>query len=375
MPVYYFMLGWAVFWGCVSELTAKVVKIGDECYEKRVNIFLAFVTFSAVIFFAGLRSDVADTTAYIKMYDAYQVGFSGIFDVLKESDQPGFVLLSIFIKTYISQEYNVWFFIIASISGLSMMYGIYRYSENFGMSAFLFMTSCNFTWMFNGIRQYLVVSVLFACTFLIKERKFIKYCIIVLILTTIHKTAIIMIPVYFLAINKPWHKTTAIIIVGILLCMIFADRFLNIFTEVMASSSYAEGYQEFSKTDDGVNIITIFISLIPVIISFLFRKQLEKENDNEIMNIATNMSILAVCMYIISKITRSGVLVGRMAIYFTTYNLILLPWLIDKFFDVKERRLIKYIMIVCYVGLFYYQLNVSWDGLEYVSKILNLKFR
>lgn len=375
MPVYYFMLGWAVFWGCISELTAKVVKIGDECYKKRVNIFLAFVTFSAVIFFAGLRSDVADTDAYIKMYNAYQIGFSGIFNVLKESDEPGFILISIFIKTYISQDYNVWFFIIASISGLSIMYGIYRYSKNFGMSVFLFMASCNFTWMFNGIRQYLVVSILFACTFLIEERKFIKYCIIILILATIHKTAIVMIPVYFLAINKPWHKTTAAIILGILLCMLFADRFLNVFTEVMESSSYAQGYQEFSKTDDGVNIITIFISLVPVAISFLFRKKLEKDNDNEIMNIATNMSILAVCMYIISKITRSGVLVGRMGIYFTTYNLILLPWLIDKCFDVKERRLIKYIMIVCYIGLFYYQLNVSWDGLEYISKILNLKFR
>ena len=374
MPVYYFMLGWAVFWGIISELTAKVVKIGDECYERRVNIFMAFVTFSAVIFFAGLRSGIADTAAYIKMYDACQIGFSGIFNTLKESDQPGFVLFSIFIKTYISTNYSVWLFIIASISGLSMMYGIYRYSKNFGMSTFLFMASCNFTWMFNGIRQYLVVSILFACTFLIEKRKFIRYCILVLILSTIHKTAIVMLPVYFLAIEKPWHKTTLMIIVGILFCMLFADRFLNIFTEVMESSSYAEGYQQISKTDDGVNIITIFISLVPVIISFLFRKRLEKEPDNEIMDISTNMSILAVCMYIISKITRSGILVGRMGVYFTTYNLILLPWLLDKCFDIEERRLIKFIMIVCYIGLFYYQLNIAWNGLEYVSKILNLNF-
>lgn len=374
MPVYYFMLGWAIFWGCISELTAKVVKIGNECYERRVNIFLAFVTFSAVIFFAGLRSGVADTLTYIKMYNDLQVGFYNIIDVLKESDQPGFILLSIFIKTYISQDFNVWFFIIASISGLCIMYGIYRYSENFGMSAFLFMASCNFSWMFNGIRQYLVVSILFAFTFLIEERKFIKYCILVFILTTIHKTAIVMIPIYFLAIKKPWHKTTLIIIVGILFCMIFADKFLNMFTEVMENSSYSEGYQEISKIDDGVNIITIFISLIPVLISFIFRKQLQIEKNVSVMDIATNMSILAVCIYIISKITRSGVLVGRMAIYFTTYNLILLPWLIDKSFDINEKRLIKYIMVICYLVLFYYQLNIAWEGLEYTSKILNLKY-
>lgn len=372
MPVYYFMLGWAVFWGCISDLTAKVVKIGDECYERRVNIFLAFVTFSAVIFFAGLRSRVSDTQAYIEMYKNYQIGFSGIYEVLKKSDEPGFVLFSVFIKTYISQDYTVWFFMIASISGLSMMYGIYKYSKNFGMSAFLFIASCNFTWMFNGMRQYLVISILFAGTFLIEQRKFLKYCILVLIVATIHKTAIIMIPVYFLAISKPWHKTTGIIIVGIICCILFADTFLSVFTDVVENTKYAEGYKEIGKTDDGVNIITILISLVPVIISFLFRKELQTEN--KIIDIATNMSILAVCMYIISKITRSGILVGRMAAYFTPYNLILLPWLINKCFPTNERRLIKYIMILCYIGLFYYQLNIAWNGWDYGSEILNLKY-
>ena len=375
MKIYWFILAWVIVFGIMSQMRARYVCVGEGIYESRTNLFMAIMAFSIIIFFAGMRSYVADTSAYINIFNQYPL-FSAAHDVIFDSSarEPGFRVFSILIKTYISQDYQVWLFIIATISGICIMYPLYKYSCNYGISLFLFMASCNFTWMFNGIRQYLVVSILFACTFLIEERKFIKYCIIVLILATIHKTAIVMIPVYFLAINKPWHKTTAIIIVGILLCMLFADKFLNVFTEVVESSSYAEGYKEIRKTDDGVNIMTIFVSLIPVTISFLFRKRLEKENDNEIMNIATNMSILATCMYIISKITRSGILVGRMAIYFTTYNLILLPWLIDKSFEIKERRLIKYIMIVCYIGLFYYQLNVAWNRLEYISKILNLKF-
>ena len=74
------------------------------------------------------------------------------------------------------------------------------------------------------------------------------------------------------------------------------------------------------------------------------------------------------------KITNSGILVGRMAIYFTTYNLILLPWLIDTAFKSKEKTLIKYIMIICYLALFYYQMEISFNGFGYVSKILNMKY-
>lgn len=60
------------------------------------------------------------------------------------------------------------------------------------------------------------------------------------------------------------------------------------------------------------------------------------------------MSIIGSGIYIISKILSSGVMIGRLPIYFTMYNLILLPWLIQNLFDKNERRLIYYLMIVCY---------------------------
>ena len=46
MAVYIFMLGWVIIWGIMSQITARQVCIGNEVYEKRVNLFMAFVTFS-----------------------------------------------------------------------------------------------------------------------------------------------------------------------------------------------------------------------------------------------------------------------------------------------------------------------------------------
>ena len=76
MTIYIFMLGWVVIWGIMSQIISPKVCIGNEVYEKRVHLFMAIMTFSVIIFFAGLRSGVADTTAYIiclKIIHYYQM--------------------------------------------------------------------------------------------------------------------------------------------------------------------------------------------------------------------------------------------------------------------------------------------------------------
>ena len=63
---------------------------------------MALATFSVIIFFAGMRTHVADTTAYIKMFNDYPL-FSEARDVIFDSSarELGFRLFSILIKTYI----------------------------------------------------------------------------------------------------------------------------------------------------------------------------------------------------------------------------------------------------------------------------------
>ena len=86
------------------------------------------------------------------------------------------------------------------------------------------------------------------------------------------------------------------------------------------------------------------------------------------------MSLISSGLYIISKIARSGVMLGRLPIYFSLYNLILLPWLIKFVFENNEKRLMNFMMIIGYCAFFYYQMVVIWNGMEYVSNILNLYY-
>ena len=155
------------------------------------------------------------------------------------------------------------------------------------------------------------------------------------------------------------------------MCMLFSSTFIKVFDSAMNDSQYAIGYQENKKTDDGVNIITIVVQSVPLIIAFLSREKL-KDKYTPIIKICINMNILSICTYTISKLVRSGILIGRLPIYFNVYSLILMPWVLKNSFEKKERRLVTFIMIICYLIYFYYQMEIAWNGWPYCSKVLDI---
>ena len=379
MTVYWFMMAWVILFGILAQASARRVCVGEylgeKVYEPRVHWFMAVVTFAVIIFFAGMRTTVGDTTAYIKMFNDYpllQNAQNIIFDnTVKER---GFKLFSIVVKTYISNDYTVWFSIIAIISGICVMIPIYKYSCNFTASAFLFMASCQFSWMFNGMRQFLAASIAFVCTGLILKNKTLLYIVIICLLGTIHRSAFILIPIYFIVKEEPWSKRTIIFIIAIIVAVIFASKFTELFNDAMDQIENG-GYSinESRINDDGTNVIRILVESIPLILSFIYREKI-KGKLTPIIKLSINMSLITSGIYITSNITRSGIIIGRLPIYFSMYNLILLPWLLQNIFEKKERDLIYYIMILCYFAFFYYQIVITWGGLGYVSKILNIKY-
>ena len=376
MTIYVFMLIWVIIFGILANATSKTVCVDSEnmIYEQRVNLFFALITFSVIIFFASLRSSVADTGAYISMFKSYPSDLSQIDGLLNgvAKRYPGFLVLTVLLKKFTS-DYNVWFTIIAVISGICVMIPLYKYSSNFGVSAFLFMASCQFSWMFNGMRQFLVASIIFACTGLVLRRKFIPYAIIVCLLSTIHTSALILIPMYFIVTGEPWNKRTMLFVGGIILAILFTSKFTGMLEDVVENTDYATSMEEFKETDDGTSIMRIAVESVPVIIAFVYRNRI-KDKLTPLIKLSINMSLVASGLYVISKIARSGIMLGRLPIYFSMYNLILLPWLIKNIFNKEEKRLVYYLMIILYLVFFYYQMVITWNGFGYASKVLGLAY-
>ncbi|EJT6142694.1 EpsG family protein [Clostridium perfringens] len=372
MKVYWFMIFWVVAWSFLAYMYSKRVYVDVNRYENRITIAWAFIIFSVLILFIGLRSGVADTSTYIDIFNSYPTDHLGIGESLKSGDRDqGFKLISIFIKVFISEDFHVWLFILATISSIATMIPLAKYSCDFRISIFMFMTSCSFTWLLNGMRQYLVVSILFGCTILILKNKTILYILIVMLLSTLHGTALIVIPIYFIVRGKAWNKGMYLFLIFIVLAIIFKNQFVEVMNFILEDTSYGEGISVLAQTDDGANIIRIIVEAIPTIIAFIYRKKI-KDIATPIINLSINMSVVATGFFIISKIAKSGIMLGRLPIYFSLYNLILLPWLIHNVFNKKEKRIVLYFFTVFYLIFFYYQMNIAWGGLSYESDILNL---
>lgn len=372
MNIYVFLIIWVIFWGIISNITAKKVCVGDGVYENRVNTFMALMTFSFLIVMIGLRSGMADTTAYIKHFQELPNTYSELTKVIMQSeDAKGFYFFAGLIKVFISNDYHVWLFILAMINGVCVALTLKKYSSNFAIGALLFILTGYFSWMYNGLKQFFVVCIMFSATNLILNKKIVPYMILVLFMTLFHKTALIFIPVYFIVTGEAWNKRTLLFIGFVLVAIVFAGKFTNIFNDVVETTYYGKSMDALKDTDDGTNIIRVLVESVSTIIAFIYRNKI-REKSTPIIDLCINMSIIGSGIYIISVILSSGIMIGRLPIYFTIYNLILLPWMISNLFEYKERRLIYYIMLLCYFVFFYYQMFITWNGSTYISDILKI---
>jgi hypothetical protein len=361
------MIVWIGFIGAIYNFKKnKEKQFVSSCETDMVPKSVAILIFGYIIFWAGIRSGVADTAAYIASFNNYPSSLSGISNILSsESKAVGFDLISVAIKSLISSNYHVWLMLIAIFTGIPIMLTLRKHSENFIYSAFLFVVTLNFFWMFNGIRQFLVAGILFALSDWIIERKTIPFIIVVLLLSTIHFTAIIMIPIYFFVTDKPFGNRMILFLCVLIACLIFLDPFLNTLDDLLIGTGYS-GFQEQFAEDDGVNPVRVIVMIVPVIIAFLGRGQIEDEN-NMFINLCVNMSIITAGLYFIGLFT-SGILIGRLPIYFELYNLILLPYLIRHCFT-KESSVIMYgCCTIGYIAYYYLQMQNSL----YISDLTGL---
>ncbi len=337
--------------------------------ERRAYRIQAILFFGVIIFFCGLRSGIADTHTYIGLFNGSANSVSTI-DWSTVSVDRGYQILLVLYRQFISKDYHGWLFLCSFVSGVAVMIGFWKYSYDFGMSCFLFIATTYFTFLVNGMRQFICISIVFACTHWIVERKYIRFIILVVFLSFIHLSVIIMIPVCLFVNARPWSWRMSLVIIAAVLVGILFDRLLPYISFLLDDTEY-EGYiSVFSSGGvSGSSIFRLFIAVIPVAMAFIGRGIVEEEG-NKLIDMLVNMSVINLLFIFIATLT-SGMVIGRVASYFSVYNLLLLPWLLNHLFVNSSRIVLKIICMVLYTAYFYYQMVITWH-LPYVSDILHL---
>lgn len=358
MSNYYLILVWVAVAGVLGMmLQVKRVETVNGKKVCRYQPWWALVVILPLIIWTGYRGYVGDTGAYMRMYADIPRGFANILSYMATVNKDrGFYLLAAVIKSIIGSNVNIYFLILGAVQTI-LLFRIYRkYSTGYMVSFFLFIASTDYiSWMFNGIRQFTAVTITFACFELILKKKYVPATIIILIASTVHGSALLVLPFIFIAQGEAWNKKTILFIIGVIMAIAFIGQFTDMLDGLLAETQYKNVVSDWqSWNDDGTNGLRVLVYAVPTILSLIGIRYIKEEND-PVINLCTNMSIVSTGLYVISMFT-SGIFIGRLPIYFSLYNYILLPWEINNMFTDKSVKLVYLAMIAGYLGFYFYSM-------------------
>ena len=357
-----FIIVWLAGMALISAITLTVQYenvLGKK--EIRANWIFAVFVFLPIFIQAAFRGDVGDSYAYKTMFNSLPDTVDGLISYLPTvAKDKGFSVLSGVIKIIFGGNTTVYFLILALIQSVILIAVYRKYSSQYLISIFLFVASTDYlSWMFNGIRQFTAVTLIFAATGLILKKKWIAILLIILLASTIHQSALLMIPMVLIAQGKAWNKRSMLFLLVALIAVMFVDQFTSILDDMMQETQYANMVTDWNEWgDDGTNALRVLVYSVPTVLSLIGLKYIRKE-DNAVINFCTNMSIISTGLYIISMFT-SGIFIGRLPIYASLYNYILLPWELEHMFTKNSKRLLQVIMVGAYLVFFWYQIAVAW---------------
>lgn len=332
----------------------------SDSYVRRVKPLFAFAVMVPIIWMAANRKYVGDSYLYANTFLGMPNSFADIpLYVETLTKDAGYYTFVALLKQLIGNSVFRYFLAMALLFALVLITVYKKYSVNYVLSIFLFVASTDYiSWMFNGMRQFTAVVIIFLASKFIFEKKYVLIIAIVLFASLFHQSALIMIPFIIAVQGKAWNKKTVFILLCAVLVVFFVGKFTTLLDAGLSETQYKNVVSDYTSfEDDGTNPLRVLVYSMPAIISFIYRKKIE-QFDSKIINTCVNMAIVTMGIYLVSMVT-SGIFIGRIPIYCSLYNYILLPWEVEYLFG-GNRKIIRIMMIVAYLIFYYYQMHVQY---------------
>lgn len=393
MPVYWGMLIWVFLIGWFQPDERNPLK-SNEARAYRATWGMAIALMLPVTFFAAVRGGIMDTGAYIRMFEQCpdHMQYFGEYTDSTTGSVFYYGCMMIF-KCYISKDPTIWLAFIATLQGLLLAKFFRKYSVNIAMSVYIFMASTLFTWMYNGIRQFLAVTILMVMTEWILKNKWYFYIPVTIFLGGVgpifelfgsetfpwflggvHQSAYLMVPIFFLIQGKAWNWRVWLF-VAVFAVMAITGTVDDFVGDVAQETEYAADMtaKDF-EGDDGANPIRALVAAVPAVMAFIKREEIEKMDDAPpVIPLAINASVMTTALYITSTLSGSGILIGRLPMYTELYSLILIPWLLLYPYK-RDMKLLSFAVYGAYFMWFLYQMYIGFGAPPYISDVLKLYY-
>ena len=344
MTVYIFMIvAWlAGYYAMVYQSGNSVASV--KAKEKKSKLYVVFAG-SVLFLVMGLRHKYVgiDTTQYLERYhvsDRYDWSFFlNAQQWIKQ--ELAFTLIGKVLQTFDvgNQMYLVLYalFISLCISRL-----IYKYMKNLFWGFYLHTTIGLFTMSMSGMRQSIACCICWLGIDYIIDKKPIRFCLLVLIASTFHQSAIFFLVFYWIG-NVKIKKASGWL--AWLFCLAFV--FLRPVFVVILTKLMPVKYSIYGMVSDKnpINPLLVAIALlIPMFCLFFWeRSKLETEQQERLYSLCFLGSFIYAMITIMSL---SSNMIGRMSQYFYIFNVVLLGNVITDIDDYKTRYIVMLFAIL-----------------------------
>lgn len=363
MNQYFLILIWVLFMGLFTTRQQYTYIENDELITTKPSKLYCIFLVLPLIISAAFRTTFGDQGYKIAFRAATGTDSLGqlISTIQGGAKGPGYYVLQFLGNTIFGYNAELFFFVVAAFQMFALIRLYRKYSVNLWVAIFVFVASTDYlSWMQNGIRQFIAVSIILLFSDWIFEKKLIRMCMVILVAATVHTSSLIMIPILFIIQGKAFNKKTFLAMVGTVGVIFTLARLVPFLDTILSGTEYSGAISDWQNSgNDGVNWLRVAVYSMPVFLSFVGARSIKNSEDN-VIHITCNMGIISTLIYIIGAFT-SGIYIGRLPIYLSLYsNGILLPWLLKNAFNQETKKILYVLMIMFYIIFYWYQTHMVW---------------
>ena len=276
---------------------------------------------------------------------------SGVF-VTYFAGEFGYTLLNVLIS-FITENRYIFILIVTLIIYSCLYVSLKRYAENYPMAIILFL-GLWFFFSFTYLRQVLGATIVWLGIQYVVERKFWKFLLVLLIGVSMHNSAIIFFPLYFIPIRK--FSPKLVVCTFSLLLLIGLSPIPNSLFEAYGSSSIVERHADYNASG---NLRVTYI-LEAFLFAYLILKNYNKVSNDKVHIILMNMALVFCGVLLFFVRSENG---GRLSWYYIIGVISTLSSICTYRKNIKTNMSIFLIALSLF---FYLRIYTQWQDLSFL---------
>lgn len=264
------------------------------------------------------------------------------------------------------ENYLLVFAIYAFATVFIFLLAMYEQADDFPLTFFLFMMLGYYFQTFSTVRYYLALAIALYSMKFVLRRQWGRFIVLILLGATFHKSLLVVIPLYFVAI-LPWKKWQ--LVLAAVFCttfLFFQDFYLKVVVLLYPTyedTEYLEGGTSY------INILRCIAVLAFAGLVWWLKKhgQSDTEKTQSVEPVATEqeerfhfyfyLNLGALALYVFCSFLP---IISRIGYYLTVSQILFLPMLLQQIENTKLRKIFR--LGILLAGILYFIMYMSRAG-------------